>query len=70
MSIPLFTLEIEKEIRLAIENEDEVRQRVPDPKPMHQNARHRRILLAEVERLRLLIRPGKEFETVAGADHL
>jgi hypothetical protein len=46
------TKEQEAEIRAAIELEDEVRQRVPEPKPMHQNARHRRILLAEVERLR------------------
>jgi hypothetical protein len=49
------TPEIEKEIRAAIEHEDDQRQRVNDPKPMHQNARHRRILLAEVERLRKLV---------------
>lgn len=51
--------EQEAEIRASIEAEDEARQRVPerDLKPMHQNARHRRILLAEVERLRKVATP-------------
>ena len=52
------TREVEAEIRASIEAEDEARQRVPEskePRPMHQNARHRRILLAEVDRLRALV---------------
>lgn len=42
------------EIRKIIEMEDEQRQRVPeaDLKPVSQNSRHRRLLLAEVDRLR------------------
>lgn len=54
MSDAPMTREQEAEIRASIEREDEIRQRVPekDLKPMHQNARHRRILLAEVDRLR------------------
>ena len=54
----MMTKEQEAEIRASIEAEDEARQRIPEskePRPMHQNARHRRILLAEVDRLRTLV---------------
>lgn len=42
------------EVRRVIEMEDEQRQRVPeeDLKPVSQNSRHLRLLLAEVDRLR------------------
>lgn len=49
--------EQEAEIRASIEAEDEARQRLSEAElklrpQLHQNARHRRILLAEVDRLR------------------
>lgn len=47
------TREEELQIRAVIETEDSLRQDYT--KPMSQNARHRRILLAEVERLRTLV---------------
>jgi hypothetical protein len=58
---PLLTREIEQEIRASIEAEDEARQRLSEEdlkkRPhLHQNARHRRILLAEVDRLREIVR--------------
>lgn len=45
------------QIRKTIEIEDEARERVPpqDLKPVSQNARHRRELLSEVDRLRELL---------------
>lgn len=51
------TKEQEAEIRASIAAEDECRQRLSDAElkrrpQLHQNARHRRILLAEVEMLR------------------
>lgn len=51
------TKEQEAEIRSSIEAEDEARQRLSEAElkkrpQLHQNARHRRILLAEVDRLR------------------
>ena len=49
--------EQEAEIRKSIEVEDDARQRLSEAElklrpHLHQNARHRRILLAEVDRLR------------------
>jgi hypothetical protein len=53
------TREQEAEIRAMIELEDDTRQRVPekDLKPVSQNSRHRRLLLAEVDRLREAAKP-------------
>lgn len=53
----MITAELLAQIRKTIDMEDEQRQRVPesDLKPVSQNSRHRRVLLAEVDRLRELV---------------